>query len=122
MEYFYDDPTDDTDSADVPKVGYARQFTGERETADGTALPINFIVVGSGFYMRAPDIAATDSRTVVGAKVLGDAVNGLDVEFSRAIAGRPSSYDWSAVTNANGVFALTISSADGVSGYYRARA
>ena len=58
VEYFYDDPTDDTDSADVPKVGYARQFKGERERADGTSLPINF-VVGSGFYMRAPDIAVT---------------------------------------------------------------
>ncbi len=121
VEYFYDDPTDDTDSADVPKVGYARQFTGEREREDGTTLPINF-VVGSGFYMRAPDIAATDPRTVVGATVLGDAVGGLDVEFSRAIAGRPSRYDWSAVTNAKGVFILTISSPDGVSGYYRARA
>ena len=121
VEYFYDDPTDDTDSADVPKVGYARQFTGERVREDGTALTINF-VVGSGFYRRAPDIAATGPRTVVGAKVLGDAVEGLDVEFSRAIAGRPSSYDWSAVTNANGVLALTISSTDGVSGYYRARA
>ena len=121
VEYFYDDPTDDTDSADVPKVGYARQFTGEREREDGTTLPINF-VVGSGFYMRAPDIAATGPRTVVGATVLGDAVGGLDVEFSRAIAGRPSRYDWSAVTNAKGVFILTISSPDGVSGYYRARA
>ena len=121
VEYFYDDPTDDTDSPDVPKVGYARRFTGEREREDGITLPIDF-VVGSGFYMRAPDIAATGPRTVVGATVLGDAVGGLDVEFSRAIAGRPSSYDWSAVTNANGVFTLTISSPDGVSGYYRARA
>ena len=121
VEYFYDDPNDDTDSADVPKVGYARQFTGERQREDGTVLPINF-VVGSGFYMRAPDIAATGPRTVVAAKILGDGVGGLDVEFSRAIAGRPSSYEWSAVTNANGVFTLTISSPDGVSGYYRARA
>ena len=121
VEYFYDDPTDDTDSADVPKVGYARQFTGELERADGSTRPVVFIV-GSGFYVRAPDIATTGPRTVVGARVLGDAVAGLEVEFSRAVSGRPSSYDWSAVTNASGSFILTISSPDGVSGYYRARA
>ena len=121
VEYFYDDPTDDTDSADVPKVGYARQFTGELERADGSTRPVVFIV-GSGFYVRAPDIATTGPRTVVGARVLGDVVAGLEVEFSRAVSGRPSSYEWSAVTNASGGFILTISSADGVSGYYRARA
>ena len=120
VEYYFDDPTDDTDSADVPKVGYARQFTGERERADGTALPINFIV-GSGFYGRAAEVA-TGPGTVVEATVLGDAVEGLDVEFSRAIAGRGSDYAWSAVTDAAGLFSLTISSEGGVSGYYRARA
>ena len=120
VEYFYDDPNDDTDNADVPKVGYAREFKTKTEVG-GNVIPFDFIV-GSGFYGSAPDVVATGPRTVVGAKVLGDAVEGLDVEFSRAIAGRPSSYDWSAVTNANGVFILTISSPDGVSGYYRARA
>ena len=120
VEYYFDDPTDDTDSADVPKVGYARQFTGERERADGTALPINFIV-GSGFYGRAAEVA-TGPGTVVEATVLGDAVEGLDVEFSRAIAGRGSDYAWSAVTDAAGLFSLTISTEDGVNGYYRARA
>ena len=120
VEYFYDDPNDDTDNADVPKVGYAREFKGEFDTG-GRVISLNFIV-GSGFYGSAPELVATGPRTVVGATVLGDAVEGLDVEFSRAIAGRPSSYDWSAVTNANGVFILTISSPDGVSGYYRARA
>ncbi len=121
VEYYFDDPTDDTDSADIPKVGYARQFTGQREREDGTVLPINFIV-GSGFYGRAPDVVATGPSTVVEATVLGDAVEGLDVEFSRAIAGRQSEYAWSAVTDAAGILSLTISSADGVSGYYRARA
>ena len=120
VEYFYDDPDDDTDSADIPKVGYARTITGELSLG-GRVVPVNYIV-GSGFYGRAPDVVAAGPRTVVGATVVGDAVEGLDVEFSRAVSGRPSSYDWSAVTNANGVFSLTISSADGVSGYYRARA
>ena len=48
MEYYYDDPTDDTDSADIPKVGYAREFTGELSLG-GRAVPLNF-VIGSGFY------------------------------------------------------------------------
>ena len=52
VEYHFDDPTDDTDSADIPKVGYARQFI-EEIRADGRVIPINFIV-GSGFYQR-PD-------------------------------------------------------------------
>ena len=52
VQYYYDDPADDTDSDDTPKVGYARQFTGELPTADGRVLPVNFIV-GSGFYLKA---------------------------------------------------------------------
>ena len=63
VEYFFDDPDDDTDRDDIPKVGYARQFTGERERADGTKLPINFIV-GSGFYGRAPDEVTTGPCTL----------------------------------------------------------
>ena len=122
VEYFYDDPTDDTDSADIPKVGYARQFIGERTRADGTTLPVNFIV-GSGFYVRVPEVVSTVTSAEVEATVLGDAVEGLTVEFSRAIAGHPPNYVWSAVTDANGHVSLTISSAARrVSGYYRAQA
>ncbi len=121
VEYYFDDPTDNTDSADIPKVGYAREFAAEIRRADGSTVPADFIV-GSGFYGRAPDVVATGPRTVVDVTVLGDAVEGLDVEFSRAIAGRGSDYAWSAVTDAAGLVSLTISSADGTSGYYRARA
>ena len=120
VQYFFDDPTDDTDSADVPKVGYARQFSGQREREDGTVLPINFIV-GSGFYGQASDVAA-GRRTDVQATVLGDAVAGLDVEFSRSIAGRRADYAWSGVTDADGSFFLSISGADAGTGYYRVRA
>jgi len=52
VQYYYDDPADDTDSDDTPKVGYARQFTGELQAAGGRLLPVNFIV-GSGFYLTA---------------------------------------------------------------------
>ena len=51
VEYYFDDPNDDTDRADLPKVGYARQFTGELSFG-GRPVPINFIV-GSGFYTRS---------------------------------------------------------------------
>ena len=59
VEYYFDDPTDDTDSADVPKVGYAREFIGQIQRTDGATIPVN-IIVGSGFYGRAP---GTDMMT-----------------------------------------------------------
>ncbi len=120
VEYYFDDPNDETDRADIPKVGYAREFTGEIQRPDGSVVPTHY-VIGSGFYGRAAD-AATGPGTVVEAAVLGNAVEGLDVAFSRAIAGRQSDYAWSAVTDAAGLFTLTITSKHGVSGYYRARA
>ncbi len=121
VEYYFDDPNDDSDSADIPKVGFARQFTTDLDIG-GRVIPLNF-VIGSGFYGRAPDgVVTTGPRTEVEAALLGDAVEGLNVEFSRAVAGRRSEYAWSAATDAAGLLSLTISSADGVSGYYRARA
>ena len=121
VEYFYDDPTDDTDRADIPKVGYAREFAAEIRRADGSTIPADFIV-GSGFYGRAPDVVPDGPLTQVAATVLGDAVEGLTVAFARSIAGQPAYYAYNAVTDANGSLSLTISSADGVSGYYTARA
>ena len=53
LEYHFDDPTDPNDSADTPKVGYARQFTTTVPRMDGTAFTLNF-VVGSGFYLNSP--------------------------------------------------------------------
>ncbi|MYC64777.1 MAG: hypothetical protein F4X12_00395, partial [Acidobacteriia bacterium] len=49
VEYFFDDPADDSDSAEIPKVGFARAFIHTPQQADGTRPPVNFIV-GSGFY------------------------------------------------------------------------
>ena len=60
VEYYFDDPTDDTDSADIPKVGYARQFKGEFD-AGTRVIQLDFIV-GSGFYGRAPADASTVTR------------------------------------------------------------
>ncbi|MDE2888876.1 MAG: T9SS type A sorting domain-containing protein [Gemmatimonadota bacterium] len=121
VEYYFDDPNDDSDSADIPKVGYARRFSTELDIG-GRVIPLDFII-GSGFYGRASDdLVTTGPRTELEAAVLGDTVEGLEVAFSRAIAGRQSDYAWSAVTDAAGLLSLTISSPYGVSGYYRARA
>ena len=62
------------------------------------------------------------SRTEVEATILGDGAAGLTLEFSRAISGRPADYAWRAVTDSAGRVDLTISSADRVTGFYRARA
>ncbi|MCY3682107.1 MAG: hypothetical protein OXH16_11965 [Gemmatimonadetes bacterium] len=119
VEYYFDDPTDDTDSADIPKVGYAREYKGEFDTGQ-RVLQLDFIV-GSGFYGSAP-VVPTEPHTVVEATVMGDAVEGLTVEFARSIAGQQPGYAYSAITDANGSLSLTISSPSGVSGYYMARA
>ena len=119
--YHFDNPTDDTDSAEVPKLGYAREFTGQVARADGSNLPFSFII-GSGFYRSATDDVSTLTSTEVEATVLGDAVEGLTVEFSRAIVGHPPNYLWNAVADATGHVSLTISSARRVNGYYRAQA
>ncbi len=121
VEYYFDDPTDDTDRADIPKVGYARQFTSEFNVGGGVILEYD-LIIGSGFYGRAPDVVPDGPLTQVAATVLGDAVEGLTVEFSRSIAGQQPDYAYNAVTDANGSLSLTISSTDGVNGYYTARA
>ncbi len=124
LEYYFDDPTDDTDSADIPKVGYARQFTATVGRPDGTALTLN-LIVGSGFYGNepgAPEVVADGPRTEVEVTVLGDAVEGLTVEFSRAIAGRSRHFAWKATTDADGQASLTIYGGRQVSGFYQARA
>ena len=53
VEYHFDDPTDDTDRADIPKLGYARHFAGSINRADGTTLQADYIV-GSGLYLGTP--------------------------------------------------------------------
>ncbi len=50
-EYYFDNPADAFDSAEVPKVGYARVFSGQIPLPDGSTPPIDFII-NSGFYPR----------------------------------------------------------------------
>ena len=64
VRYYFDDPTDDTDSADTPKVGYAREFTGTVQRQDGSVIPSNYIV-GSGFYLTDPAVVEIRQNKVV---------------------------------------------------------
>ena len=121
VEYYFDDPTDDSDSADIPKVGYARQFAAEIPRADGTVFEME-VIIGSGFYGREPEVVPDGPVTAVEATVIGDAVEGLTVEFSRSVSGRSRNYAWKAVTDAAGRASLTISSPRRVGGFYQARA
>ncbi|MDE0204711.1 MAG: hypothetical protein OXP66_01580, partial [Candidatus Tectomicrobia bacterium] len=50
VDYFFDDPADDSDRADILKTGYARVFSGATRRPDGALSPFEFIV-GSGFYL-----------------------------------------------------------------------
>ena len=50
--YYFDNPDDDTDSADVPKVGYARVFPARLPRPDGRIVEIDYIV-NSGFYLTS---------------------------------------------------------------------
>ena len=53
--YHFDDPADDTDGVDVPKVGYARLFTGNIALPDGRTRPTSFII-NSGFYLTSNSV------------------------------------------------------------------
>ncbi|MDE0386050.1 MAG: hypothetical protein OXI22_19380 [Defluviicoccus sp.] len=89
VEYHYDDPADHSDSADIPKTGYAREFTG---TVAGRKL--DFIVV-SGFYGSpgtgtgtgtGPPAGADANRAV--AAVLPQIVRAMTAGTVDAIAAR----------------------------------
>ena len=53
--YHFDDPDDDTDSADIPKVSYARLFNGNIPLPDGGTTPASFII-NSGFYLTSDSV------------------------------------------------------------------
>ena len=68
VEYYFDDPSDDTDRADIPKVGYAREFSGTYQRPDGTTVPLDF-VVGSGFYGSSPLTSGCSDRNIAASAV-----------------------------------------------------
>ena len=73
VEYYFDDPSDDTDSDDIPKVGYAREFVDIIRTPDGMPLPVN-IVVGSGYYESSPAGGPTMTSGCAGRSVAASAI------------------------------------------------
>ncbi len=86
VEYFWDDPTDDSDRADVPKVGYAREFTGQIRRPDGSVIPLD-IIVGSGFYGTAPEAVAEGGNAVI-ESVLPQVMRAMTASTVDAVSGR----------------------------------
>ena len=86
VEYHFDDPTDDTDSVDIPKVGYVRTFSDQVQRADGSTREISF-VVGSGFYGSASEVIAARQNAVV-ETVLPQVMRAMTVSTVDAISGR----------------------------------
>ena len=122
VRYYFDDPTDDTDSADTPKVGYAREFVGSIERADGGVIPTNY-VVGSGFYLTTPAVVALRQNNVVQAvlpqimrSMTASAVDAISQRIQQATSsshtsqttgfkfGRPPSLTSTLFANRKGVF------------------
>ena len=85
MRYCYDDPADETDRADIPKVGYARCFTGEISLA-GRTIPVDFII-GSGIYLSSPGVVSA-SRNEVVESVLPQVMRAMTAATVDAISGR----------------------------------
>ena len=96
--YHFDNPADDTDSAETPKVGYARMFTYLHRGSDGTVIPTDYII-NSGFYLTPDGVfvqrllaALADGQTSIlfGITTLeeGDVVSGDAVAVS--VVGAPT--------------------------------
>ena len=86
VQYFFDDPDDDTDSADIPKVGYARVFTGPfREP--GERFSRGEFIIGSGFYPSSPEVVAARQNNAV-ESVLPQVMRAMTASTVDAVSGR----------------------------------
>ncbi|MDD9990381.1 MAG: autotransporter domain-containing protein [Rhodospirillales bacterium] len=86
VDYYFDDPADHTDSADIPKVGYAREFKGQIQTPDGRTIPVD-IIVGSGFYGSASQEVAEGGNAVIEA-VLPQVMRAMTASTVDAVSSR----------------------------------
>ena len=68
VEYHFDDPTDDSDSVHIPKVGYVRIFSDEIQRRDGTTRQVEFVV---GFGLLRECIAVGRRERQGGLALLG---------------------------------------------------
>ena len=82
VEYYFDNPNDDNDSADIPKTGFAREFTARV----GPQATIRF-VVGSGFYGRAPEAIDAGGNAVI-ESVLPQVMRAMTASTVDAVSGR----------------------------------
>ena len=110
--YHFDNPADDTDSAQVPKVGYAIGFTRETTASDGTVIDSTRLIIASGFYLTSggefvqrilgaldegqssmmPLIATPEEGDVVAGDTVTVSVTGAPTEtvhFAYRLAGMP---------------------------------
>ena len=104
VEYYFDDPTDDTDRADIPKVGYAREYSGSLLRPDGSRAPYT-LIIGSGFYTKSPGgpmitsscsdrhIAASAVRTQSDIRVFAECAEAYLAEHGTAEAHRAFNED-----------------------------
>ena len=60
-QYNFDNPADDTDSADIPKVGYARIFTAHIPLPDGRTVSTD-LIINSGFYLSSDGLGGLEGR------------------------------------------------------------
>ena len=95
VQYHFDDPADDTDSADIPKVGYAREFSDQVMGTDGSVIPIN-LIVGSGFYLSAPNVVAARQNAVIESvlpqvmrAMTANTVDAISSRIQQAMSGTP---------------------------------
>ncbi len=86
VEYYFDDPDDHTDSADIPKVGYAREFAGQIQTADGRTFPVD-VIIGSGFYGSASQEVAEGGNAII-ESVLPQIMRAMTASTVDAVSGR----------------------------------
>ena len=85
--YHFDDPNDDTDSAEIPKTGYAREFSGQILGPDGSVIREVDLIVGSGLYGSAPDVVAEGGNAVIEA-VLPQVMRAMTASTVDAVSGR----------------------------------
>ena len=102
VEYHFDNPDDDTDSADIPKVTFARQYEFTFTLPNGTEAT-NELILGAGIYEDAvaacrrpegiPEIPASNAtaqQVENGEATLTEFVTGL-LLYSRQIRNHPLS-------------------------------
>ena len=86
VQYYFDDPADNNDSADIPKVGYARVFTGPfREP--GERVSQGEFIVGSGFY-RSSTVEAAARQNEAVKSVLPQVMRAMTASTVDAVSGR----------------------------------